>query len=166
MKIGISGVHGTGKSTKILELAKEYKIEHKNKKIGIIQENIINCPYEINENTTALSQYWIISNQIVRELEYTKKYDIVLTDRTVFDPICYALANDIYEADSFLEYTKFYGYTYDKVILIDGNNINYCYEDGIRSTGVDFRTKVNNIFIDLFTKLYNENWIKNLEIIK
>lgn len=166
MKICVSGVHGTGKSFKVLELAQQYKLNNKNKKIGIIQENIINCPFEINKKTTALSQYWIICHQITKEIEYSKKYDITITDRSIFDPICYSIAVGLQkESEVYYNFTKYLGNTYDRIILIDGNNFNYCFDDGLRDTDIEFRNNVNNIFIKLFHQLYDEKWINNLEII-
>jgi deoxyadenosine/deoxycytidine kinase len=165
MKIGVSGVHGSGKSTKVLELARDYKVNNPNLKIGIIQENIINCPYEINQNTTLLSQYWIISDQIKTELEYSKRYDIVITDRTVFDPICYAIAaNLIKEAEIFYNYTKMFGFTYDKIYLMKGKS-EYCFDDGLRDLNPEFRNKIDEEFSNLYERLQKENFIKELVII-
>ena len=46
--IAVSGTHGTGKTTKIYELASAYKKAHKNKEISILNEQIRMCPFSIN----------------------------------------------------------------------------------------------------------------------
>jgi len=177
MKVAICGVQGTGKTTKVFEIAKELKYKNKDKKVGIVQENAIDCPYPINENTISLSQYWLVCDQVKKELEYSKKYDIVICDRTIFDPICYCYAasvineikieKDVLEttAKILYDFTKNLGYTYDKIYLMNGNNNFYNYSDGIRSVNLEFRNIVNNYFLDVFYDLYSDGYIKDYEII-
>lgn len=165
MKIAVVGSHGVGKTTKVFELAKQYKLSNPNDKIGIIQENVNNCPYGINQRTDVLSQYWIISDQIKTEIEYSKKYDITISDRSIFDPICYSMACGLYkESEIFFNFTKHLGKTYNEIILLTDKN-NYCFGDGFRDTDLEFRKKVNNNFEKIFYQLYDQDYINTLTIL-
>lgn len=177
-KIGISGVHGTGKSTMCFDIAKNAKIEHKNSRVIVVNENVIDCPLKINAVAGVMSQMWMMCDQIKREIELCEKFDIVVCDRTVFDPICYCYAiADISEpgdrrdqmmsaADSMFFFATSFGYTYDEIILIDGSNIDMTVDDGLRSTDPVFRKAVNERFLRIFSMLKKEDYIKNYTIIK
>lgn len=166
MKIAVVGVHGSGKSTKVFQLAEKYKKIFRNKTIHIIQENVINCPFEFNEKTTYESQMWIIADQIKAELEAQKKYDFIICDRSVFDPIAYSYVCGLPDVSNILyEFLKHYGNTYDKIYLMNGSKNNYIFEDGLRTTNEEFRKKVDLKFFDIFSKLQKENYIKDLKII-
>ena len=166
MKIAISGTQGTGKSTMVLELASYYKKKFKNKKIHIIQENVINCPLSFNEKTSFKSQMWIISSTIKAEIEAETKYDIIVCDRSVFDPIAYLMACEMPHVSSiFYDFLKHYGRTYDKIYLMDGNNNTFVFDNGFRNTDEKFRTKVDECFKEIFNKLNDDNYLNSLEII-
>ena len=163
LKIALSGAHGTGKSFKVFEFAKDYKLKYPSSKVGIIQENIIDCPLPINKGTTVESQYWIISNQITKEIEYQEKYDIVISDRTVFDPLPYMKSVGlITDSNRFLDFLKPFGQSYDVIYLMDYKTNNYVFSDGLRDIDLEFRNKVGEYFDDIFSDLEASNCIKNL----
>ena len=92
MKIAFTGSHGTGKTTSVFEYAHKMKLEFSNKRTGIFHENAARAPKGLfNKKGTKESQLWIFTNQLRSEIELTNIYDIVVCDRTVLDPIAYAI---------------------------------------------------------------------------
>lgn len=97
MKIGISGTHGTGKTTFALKLAYQMKLENPKKTIKLITETADDCPFPIFKKGYSSSidaQLWIFSHQIKLELE-ASRYDIIVTDRTLYDVIAYTMMIDM-----------------------------------------------------------------------
>lgn len=56
MKIAVSGTHGTGKTLKMFELAKDYKLKYPNKEVTVITEIARKCPLPINEDAPLKAQ--------------------------------------------------------------------------------------------------------------
>ena len=166
MKIAISGTHGTGKSTKALEFATYHKKHSPDKKIFLLQENIINCPLPFNKQTTMESQMWIVADQIKAEIEASEKYDIVICDRCVFDPIAYANACGLTAVGEMLyKFLRHWGQSYDRIYLMGGVMNNYIYDDGLRDTDTEFRMNVDTQFKEIFEQLNNQRYINGYEII-
>ena len=91
--IGISGTHGTGKTTLLYKLAHDYKIRYGGTPIHLVTEVARSCPFSFFGEGTSSSeeaQMWIFSAQVKAELE-ARKGGIVLMDRTVFDTIAYTM---------------------------------------------------------------------------
>jgi predicted ATPase len=81
MKIGITGAHGTGKTTLMNAFVKRHP-EFKR-----ITEVARDCPFPINEGTTDKAQRWILHEMINRELgAYPND---MITDRTTLDSWAY-----------------------------------------------------------------------------
>jgi broad-specificity NMP kinase len=53
--IAVSGAHGTGKTTKMYQLAYKHKIQYPGE-IGIINEQVRLCPFPINQEADFKSQ--------------------------------------------------------------------------------------------------------------
>ena len=172
IKVAVSGVHSSGKSTEVFRLANRYKIDFPNKRVGVLQENIVDCPLPINESTEVMSQYWLVCDQITKEIEFSKKYDILVCDRSVFDPICYCIAVakfpgnefkkfELLKASQFLyKFLSSFGDTYDEIFLMNTPKI--CIEDGLRSVNLEFRDIVKEQFDMLFERLLKEKIVKKV----
>jgi nicotinamide riboside kinase len=88
-KIGIMGTHGTGKTTLANNLANEYS---EFSTIEMITETVRECPFPVNQGMTEQSQRWILGQQVCRETIAARlNADIIICDRTVLDPIVYAV---------------------------------------------------------------------------
>lgn len=171
MKIAVCGSHGVGKTTLVFDIASELKKMMKNDRIGIIQENAGNCPLPINKNGTFMSQMWMICDQVKAEIEMEESYSVVVCDRSVFDPICYAMAiNDEYDGEpndlaDFIDYAEslmsIYAKSYDMIILLEPNSDSIS-EDGLRSTDLEFRDKVADMFLIELDNLHDKGIIKRL----
>lgn len=150
MKIGVSGVHGTGKSSFALDLAYKNKMNNPDKTVYLIQETVADCPYPINEECSYESQMWLLSAQIQRELDAETKYDIIICDRTVIDPLAYAMALGIDEFKaSAQDIIKNYLQTYDRIVFLDDSR-DFSVDDGIRSMNTEFRNNVAGVFKRVF----------------
>jgi thymidylate kinase len=150
MKIAFSGTHGTGKSTSCLKMAASLKIDNPNSLVGILTENIINCPYPINNATKDVSQLWIFADQLKSELEYMSKYDIVVCDRCVMDCVAYTKAYDFNIWKELFEIAKYHILSYHKIYIKSAIRNKYVFKDKLRMTDFDFRQEVEDILIDLF----------------
>lgn len=87
--IAFSGTHGTGKTTAALTHAALLARENPNKHIGLLTEIASECPWPINKKATELSQYWIFTRQMSREIEMMRHYDLIVCDRSIVDSIAY-----------------------------------------------------------------------------
>jgi len=165
-KVGVSGVHGAGKSYKVLDLSMQYKKKYPTKTIHILQENVIKCPLSFNEKSTYETQLWIVADQIKAEIEACELYDIVICDRCVYDPIAYAMATDLNDTKELLwEFLKPWGKTYDLNYLMNGDTNNHIYDNGVRSIDPEFRTKVDGCFKELFYDLDTGGYLNEVEIL-
>lgn len=84
-KIGLTGVHGSGKTTKVKELSDHFA--DVNKTIIIVDEVARSCPHTLG---TIEAQEWIWYEQMSREkYAMTQDVDVVICDRTVLDNLMY-----------------------------------------------------------------------------
>jgi thymidylate kinase len=155
MKISFTGTHGTGKSTAVFDLAKQMKIENPNKTVGVFMENAKHSPLGFNKNRPKETQLWIFCNQLQSEITLSTKYDIVITDRTVFDSIAYAYYFGFKDlADVLFQTGYHFIHTYDKIIFKTIKNNNYLYSDGVRIVDDDeYRQGIENELIIIYNKL-------------
>lgn len=158
MKLSYTGTHGTGKTTAVYELATKMKIENPNKTVGIFMENAKHSPVGFNKNKPIEAQLWIFSNQLQSEIYLSTKYDILITDRTIFDPIAYTeyfgfqdLAHDMFK------FALSHMNSYDKIMFRTIKNNNHWHSDGVRDTeDEEYRNKVEQILKKIyFSLLYN-----------
>lgn len=150
--LGISGAHGTGKTYTTLLAAKNLKLAHPDKRIGVLMELAAECPGPINLAATEDSQLWIFTAQITRELEMMPHYDLIVCDRTPADTIAYtwhlgfdslALTMQRLAADHI---TRHYGAIVFKSIA----NNSYCTADGRRmadnGTRKDIEAELESVY--------------------
>jgi hypothetical protein len=89
MKIGISGSTCSGKTTFINYL--RFNMDNLRTDVELINERATECPYPLNDQGGFRTQWWIQSNQILKEYELSKRFKTIITDRTVFDSIPYLM---------------------------------------------------------------------------
>jgi len=101
MKIGISGSTCSGKTTFVNYL--QFYMEGLRNEIEVVSERALECPYPLNEKGGIRTQWWILSNHILKEIEAQRTAKVVITDRTVFDGIAYLqLAQHTHEELDFI----------------------------------------------------------------
>ena len=149
--IAVSGTHGTGKSSLAFSIASFLKKLGKN--VAVINELARECPFPINQDADDRSQAWIATKQITKELEKMNRYDYLIVDRSLMDPICYStvLGNtnsiSLLLMDYVAAHIRMY---YKKVYILDPLFFNWNVVDGIRDNDETFRNNVHETMIHLF----------------
>lgn len=146
MKIGTiiaySGAHGTGKTTDVYERIALLKRENPGLLIGPHAENIVFCPYPINDQSTPESQMWILTNHIQAELYLMTRYDIVVSDRSAVDAVAYTAAYGFTDlAENMLSIVRHHMPHYSEIIIKTIES-NYLFNDGLRDLDREFRLDV------------------------
>jgi len=165
--IAFSGSHGTGKTTAAYNLALSYKYNYPDKSVHALVDQEAFCPYPINKEATLESQLWIFTNKINQELSLLRRFDIVVTDRTIVDVIAYTsyLGFDSMAMTMF-EVAKNYILKYHQIAFKGINNNAFCYSDGIRDAhDVAFRQEVEDIMVGYYTELIETSCMPS-EVIK
>lgn len=153
--IGITGAHGTGKTQAAMSAAVTLKTENPNARIGLIMECAGECPLPINKDGSEDSQLWMFAEQIRRELDAMRHYDIIVCDRTPADVIAYtwclgfeplALAMTKLAADHMTRH-------YRKFLFRSCVNNPYCFTDGRRDTDPAFREAVESELMSTYRRL-------------
>lgn len=153
-KIAYSGAHGTGKTSCVYSESFNQKSANPTKSVCAMNEVARDCPFQINLNSTYLSQLWIFTNQIVREIELANRYDIIICDRTVVDCIAYSKVfglEDLYQHT--YELCKGWICTYDCIIFNTIENNPYFFDDGTRCDCGETRKKVQEIMLSIYDEL-------------
>jgi nicotinamide riboside kinase len=155
MKIAIIGTHGIGKTT-LSHIIAAYSVK-KGKSTFIVSEVIRDCPFPINDQSTVEGGYWIVTEQIARELRAkAARYEVIICDRSAIDPVLYLEAMNFREGFPELKsFANKWMQTYDIVLYIEPPDIDIV-SDGFRDTNKTFQKKVddqfnlylNSIFID------------------
>ena len=89
MKIGIMGTHGAGKTTLANRLLRRYLDDDGD--AVLIDESARHCPFPVNKQMTLASQQWILAEQIAVEHKFHGYTGVLVCDRTVIDPVIYAM---------------------------------------------------------------------------
>lgn len=162
MKIAITGSFGTGKTTQLFDIARSYKYQYPDKSLGLIQEIARFCPFPVNETCDIEPQAWIFATQLKEEIEYSKLYDIVLCDRTLFDSVAYAKVNGLNEeAHSMYQLALDFVNTYDRIIFRCIDKSDFLIADGFRSTNNVFRQNVEKELLDIYKYIqYNHGYTR------
>lgn len=140
-----------GKTTIVYSIATFLKKLGKN--VAIINELARECPFPINKDADDRTQSWIVTKQITKEFEKMDKYEYLIVDRSVLDPICYSkvlgdtAAASLLHAPYLVEHVKNY---YKTVYLLDPVFFNWNIDDGVRDTDNKFRNSVHDAMLDLF----------------
>lgn len=159
--IAFSGTHGTSKSTKAYQLASILKLKGSN--VIVIDELARECPLPINKGATELTQYWILTAQMKREIELLDKYEYIISDRSIIDTLAYSATLGITNFDFgntvMGNYVKKY---YKDIFLLDPTGFNYQINDGVRDMNPEFRMEVHQNMVKLYESFGIEYfYIKN-----
>jgi thymidylate kinase len=158
-KIAIIGTHGVGKTTLCKAVAEYARAQ--GKKVESIGEVVRDCPYPIHAEQTYKATEWIVINQILREREAEgKKPDLIVCDRSVYDPIVYlenavSIFNQtVHEQNlscNLRSFCKNYINDYNYICYITPfGKTDLKLDDGFRSIDIAFQEEIENIFHKTF----------------
>ena len=166
IKIGITGTHGTGKTSLAHSLVGHLKELGFN--AGYIREFVRDCPLPVGteKENSAAAQTWILCRQLIEELEAVHKYDILVCDRTVIDNYAYFLWNLRAGRPASEELQKIaasildsWAHTYDVVIKLPITI--QLSVDGFRSTDMQWQREIDSIITEILAaKNVKHNTIK------
>ncbi|MCK9369329.1 ATP-binding protein [Candidatus Dojkabacteria bacterium] len=146
--IAFSGTHGTGKSSSAYRLASKLKDNGYN--IVLVDELARECPLKINKDAGELTQFWIIAAQQKREIELMDKYEYVISDRSVFDTLAYAVTLELFKYSDISTIQKYTQNYYKHIFVLDPKGFNFQVADGVRDMDPNFRLAVHNNLINLY----------------
>jgi len=143
-----------GKTTVIYGMAAFLKKLGKN--VAVINELARECPFPINQVADDRTQAWISTKQVTKEFEKMDRYDYLLVDRSVLDPICYSRVLNKTESISLLltdylaEHIRTY---YSRLYLLDPILFDWNVVDNVRDNDEKFRSSVHETMYNLFNDL-------------
>ena len=141
-KIAFIGSHGIRKTTAALAFASV--IQRAGRSVEFAREVVRDNPLGINEGATSEAQLWVLTSQIRRELELSRKAECLVTDRGVMDNFAYYLraagGEDQFEAEPLV---RQWSRTYDLVVRLTPDVA--IRADGVRSTNDRFRDEIEAI---------------------
>ena len=152
MKIAIIGTHGVGKTTLSAEMYAHASMTGRN--VKLITEIARQCPLALNENFTYRAAEWIVMKHLILEIEAeAKQTKFIVCDRSVFDPIVYAMKQvektgvetDFFRDDPLYRLARQSMTDYDVILNIRPSS-NKIFSDGIRATDPHFQRDIYNIF--------------------
>jgi nicotinamide riboside kinase len=141
-KIAFIGSHGIRKTTAALAFASV--MQRAGRSVDFAREVVRDNPLGINEGATCEAQLWVLTSQIRRELELSRKAECLVTDRGVMDNFAYYLracgAQDRFQTESLV---REWSGTYDLVVRLTPDV--EIRADGVRSTSDEFRDEIEGI---------------------
>ena len=141
-KIAFIGSHGIRKTTAALAFASV--IQRAGRSVEFAREVVRDNPLGINEGATSEAQLWVLTSQIRRELELSRKAECLVTDRGVMDNFAYYLrasgGEDRFDAEPLV---RQWSRTYDLVVRLTPDV--ELRADGVRSTNDRFRDEIEAI---------------------
>jgi nicotinamide riboside kinase len=141
-KIAFIGSHGIRKTTAALAFASV--IQRAGRSVEFAREVVRDNPLGINEGATSEAQLWVLTSQIRRELELSRKAECLVTDRGVMDNFAYYLragdGEDKFDAEPLV---RQWSGTYDLVVRLTPDV--QIRADGVRSTSDEFRDEIEAI---------------------
>ena len=141
-KIAFIGSHGIRKTTAALAFASV--IQRAGRSVEFAREVVRDNPLGINEGATSEAQLWVLTSQIRRELELSRKAECLVTDRGVMDNFAYYLraggGEDRFDTEPLV---RQWSRTYDLVVRLTPDV--EIRADGVRSTNDRFRDEIEAI---------------------
>lgn len=93
MKIAFTGTHSTGKTTLLNDFNNVIIKDCVVHSVTEVAREIINKGYPLNMDATTHSYMHYINDQLTEELRYMSNCDLFISDRTLLDPVAYAIVN-------------------------------------------------------------------------
>ena len=141
-KIAFIGSHGIRKTTAALAFASV--IQRAGRSVEFAREVVRDNPLGINEGASCEAQLWVLTSQIRRELELSRKAECLVTDRGVMDNFAYYLRAgggvDDFDVEPLV---RRWSRTYDLVVRLTPDV--EIRADGVRSTSDRFRDEIEAI---------------------
>lgn len=161
-KIGLISTHGTGKTTLAYDVASELK--KRGFKVKVVSEVAGEASEEgipINENTNLTAQTYVLLKHMSEELKaISRKYEIIISDRSVFDNWVYLERKCGYQQfviDFIREYAKQFPYDALYKLPLVGELV----DDGIRdAVNKEFQ---QDIYVRL-TNFLNDSGVPHIEL--
>lgn len=164
------GTHNTGKTTFVYGLLSALKADH-SLFVGVVTEKIRECPFQANEMTSFLAQYWTLNQQINAEIVEHTRYNVLVTDRTAIDNYAYCIRASHQQdekgrprinADQ-LEMLKLkcqhWARTYDYLFVTTIPARKKMENDGFRSTDKQFQLEIDAILKEII-----KDWTLNEKV--
>lgn len=141
-KIAFIGSHGIRKTTAALAFASV--VQRAGRSVEFAREVVRDNPLGINEGASSEAQLWVLTSQIRRELELSRKAECLVTDRGVMDNFAYYLrasgGEDRFDVEPLV---RQWSRTYDLVVRLTPDV--EIRADGVRSTNDRFRDEIEAI---------------------
>ena len=93
LKLAFTGSHSTGKTTLLSDIRSELENEIKVNYITEVARGIIRRGYPLNMDANVDSYVHYINDQLNAEIANMKECSLFISDRTVLDPVAYAVVN-------------------------------------------------------------------------
>ena len=151
--IAVSATQGCGKTTIVYGMATFLKKLGKN--VAVINELARECPFPINQEADDRTQVWIATKQMTKEFEKMDKYEYLIVDRSVLDPICYSqvIGKPDWTSHLLTDYLVAHIKTYyEKLYLLDPILFDWNVVDNVRDNDMTFRNAVHDRMLELFEK--------------
>jgi len=163
MKIAFTGTHCTGKTTLLNEIKVVYNKDGSFGYVPEVARKIIDKGYPLNADANTDSYIHYINEQLKSE-QKINNYELFVSDRTLLDPLAYALINkelprpyirnyfiEMIENVWLLEKERYDLYIYFPIEF----PLNF---DNVRSSDEDYRRDVDKMIYSLLTK-YNVKYV-------
>jgi hypothetical protein len=106
----------------------------------------------------------MFSNHLQKEIELCSKFDIVVTDRSLIDYVAYSYFVDSKLSQVLFTMCKQMFHSYDEIYFKSIRSNNYMIDDGIRDTNTEYRFKIEEKMLNLYSVLLNEFNVKFIKI--
>lgn len=163
-KYAFVGTHGAGKTTIVNALRDRFLRDFPEKKIEVINEVARECPFDISDKENgaqgSIATYlWITFEQIQKELvAELSEPDYIICDRSVIDPEMYHEGDFDYLHTCIMHLVDCYmDDEYDKIFVLHTEDDMRIVDDNRRCMDIEFRNKVNDLFLDHFEEHESEN---------
>lgn len=165
VNIAFTGAHGTGKTTLLNDIESSLSGRIILKSVTEVARKIIEKGYPLNMDATVDSYIHYINDQLKEEDEKMKGCDLFISDRTLLDPVAYAMVNSKlprpYIPQYFIEMME-------NVWLLEKDKYDfYVYfpiefemeTDGVRPIDDKYRNNIDRV-IEMLLKKYKIKYIK------
>ena len=150
-----SGAHGTGKTTAVFRQAHEFKLRYPELRVGIVHEVARFCPYPINKKATAEAQSWIFARHMERELTALANFDLVVSDRPIFDCVAYTVAAGFLGlAGDMIRLAEYHSNHYERIVFHPIAKSDFLYDDGVREADdTDYQQRIEDEILRIYERL-------------
>lgn len=163
MKIAFVGPHGAGKTTAVWYVASYLKLAGF-ESVNVAYEVARFSPYPINTDSSFLTYWWMLSEQI--QNESCLQSEVLILDRTVIDMLGYSWQCYLEHRITYEEYKFLWNVCYEWVQCRPYDLILYfppfakIPQDGVRSLDVAFQRGIDQFIREAIFDDSQKNWTK------